>query len=172
MSENVELQKIRVDRVIIKVGGDDVARHIICRMLNRSEPVDVHAFGQNNDAARMLAGRSSDTGASLGETLKFARSLGDSLILEIVHGQPVGSLVSDRADRARLESLTGAEDYFRVCLGDALLVSGEVEVDIRLLISLESEERLERDVEAELAQLMSADRAYLIRHVRSAPAAV
>ena len=37
MSENIQFQKVVVDGMIIKMGGDNIGRHIICRMLDRGK---------------------------------------------------------------------------------------------------------------------------------------
>ena len=52
---------------------------------------------------------------------------------------------------------------------DALIVSrGEIEVDIRYLVSIESEENGERDVMPVLREVAPALRAFLIRQVEAA----
>ena len=56
MSENIQLQKIVIDRMIIKMGGDDIRRHIIRRMLHRRKRINVLTHRENNDSSRMLAG--------------------------------------------------------------------------------------------------------------------
>ena len=37
MSKNIQFQKVVVDGMIIKMGGDNIGRHIICRMLDRGK---------------------------------------------------------------------------------------------------------------------------------------
>ena len=49
-----------------------------------------------------------------------------------------------------------------------LIFTGKVQVDIRLLVSLESQERLKRNVKPVFYQLLATDRTDLIRHITSA----
>ena len=48
-----------------------------------------------------------------------------------------------------------------------LVISGEVQVDIRLFVSLESKESLKWNVKSVFDQLLSTDRTVLIRHIVS-----
>ena len=48
-----------------------------------------------------------------------------------------------------------------------LVLTGEVQVDIRLFVSLESQESLERNIKSVLVKLFSAHRAQLVRHIDS-----
>ena len=50
-----------------------------------------------------------------------------------------------------------------------LILTGKVQVDIRLFVSLESQERLKRNIKPVFYQLLAADRTDLIRHITSAP---
>ena len=52
-----------------------------------------------------------------------------------------------------------------MCL--TLIFTGEVQVDIRLLIPLKSKERFKRDIKTVLDQLFAAVRTDLIRHITS-----
>ena len=92
-------------------------------MLDRREPVDIHPLGQNDDAARMLAGRPPDADAARAEPFQLAGPFADALLLEVMHRETVGGLVRDRADRAGLEGLALAEDDLGVGLGHALLIA-------------------------------------------------
>ena len=48
-----------------------------------------------------------------------------------------------------------------------LVLTGEIQVDIRLLVSLESQERLKRNIKSVFMELFSAHRAQLVRHIDS-----
>ena len=48
------------------------------------------------------------------------------------------------------ERLTGAENNLCVFVRLTLVITGEVQVDIRLFVSLESKERLKRDIKSHL----------------------
>ncbi len=49
-----------------------------------------------------------------------------------------------------------------------LILTGKVQVDIRLFVSLESQERLKRNIKPVFYQLLATDRTDLIRHITSA----
>ena len=151
---------------------DDVGGHIICRVLDRREPVDIHPLRENDDSAGMLAGRSADTDTALRKALELTVLLGDTLILKIMHRKAVGCLFGDRADRTCLEGLSLPEDDFRILLGNALLITGKIQVDIGLLIPLEPQERLERDVKSHLGERCPAVRTHHIRHIGPASSPV
>ena len=54
----------------------------------------------------------------------------------------------------------------------ALVVAGEVKVDIRLFISLKSEKCLKGDIKSVLLKHFAAHRTFLIRHVHPAAAGI
>ena len=58
-----------------------------------------------------------------------------------------------------------AEDDTGVGMGLRLVFTGEVQIDIRLLVTVEAEEGFERDIEAHTVELRTALRALLRRHV-------
>ena len=72
-------------------------------------------------------------------------------------------LVRQGCNGSGTESLSCAEDNLRVFMRLGLVLTGEVQVDIRLLISLESQERLERNIKAILMKFLSTHRADLVR---------
>ena len=77
----------------------------------------------------------------------------------------VGCFFLDGTDRSCLEGLSFSEQDLRVGMCLALILSRKIQVDIRLLVSLEAEEGLERDIESVLDERLSAYRAVLVRHV-------
>ena len=165
VSEDVELQQVMVDLMVIEVGGDDRAGNIIGRMLYRGEGVDLLAMRQHDDTARVLARGPAYADAALYETVDLRTSLIDALLLVILLHHTEGRLVREGTDGTRLEGVAVAEDDTGVGMGLRLVFTGEVQVDIRLLITVEAEEGLERNIEAHTVQLRAALRALLRRHV-------
>ena len=76
-------------------------------------------------------------------------------------------LFGDRTDRARTECLPCSEYDLGVLVRLGLVFSGKVQIDIRFLVSLESEERFERDIKSFFFKRCPADRTYLVRHIAS-----
>ena len=70
-------------------------------------------------------------------------------------------LILVSADRSGLERMSTAEQYTYIGMRSRLILTGEVKIDIRLLVALESEERLERDILSVRDQLLSALRTKL-----------
>ena len=57
-------------------------------------------------------------------------------------------------------------------MGFRLIITGEVQVNIRLFITLESEESLKGDVESRLYKRLAAHRTVLVRHIKSAASCI
>ena len=154
-----------VDGMVVKMGGDDVRRHIVGRMLHRRERIDILPHGQHYDTAGMLPGASSDTGTSLDDPINLAVPLMDLVFVVVIFHITESSLVRHRRDRPRTVSLSMAEDYLRVFMRLTLVLPGEIQIDIRLLIPHKAEESLKRNVKAIFRQHLSALRAFPIRHI-------
>ena len=103
---------------------------------------------KDDDAARVLARGPADADAALHNAVDLAVALGLSMFLVIIFHVAVGRLIRQGADGARPEGLSFSENDFRVIVGLALVLSGEIQVDIRLLVSLKSQEGLKGDIKA------------------------
>ena len=152
--------------------GHDVCGHIICRMLHRSKFIDIMSVGQHHDPARMLARASAHSGTALADPLDLTFPLPLVLLLIIPAHISVGRLVRQRADGPGLEGIAFPEQHLRILVGLGLVVPGEIQVDIRLLIPLETQERLERNVISVFDKLCPAVRADLIRHIEAAASGI
>ncbi len=157
-----------VDGVVIKVRRHDVGGHIVGRMLHRRKGVDLLSKRQNHDAAGVLPRRPPDARAALCEALELTAALADPAVLAVSERVAVGRLVRHRRDGPCLEGLLVAEDYLRIRMRLRLVLAGEIQVDIRLLVALKAQERLKRNVKAGTHQLLSAVGAHLHRHVHAA----
>ena len=161
-----------VDGMVIKVRGRDVDRHIVCRALYRGKGINVLPHRKNDDTARMLSGRPVDSDTAGGNAVDLTASFMYTALLKIILYISVCRLVGKCTDRTRFKCLSLTEDNLRVLMRLTLVLSGEVQVDIRLLISLKSEECLKRDVKALLGKRSAALRADGIRHVTAAASGV
>ena len=123
MSQNVQLEQVMVDGMVVKMGRDDVRRHIVGRMLDGRKGIDLLAQGQDYDTARMLARGPADTGTALQEPFDLAVALMDLFPLKVVLYIPVGCFVRYRRDGAGLKSLAVAENNFRVFMGLTLVLT-------------------------------------------------
>ena len=168
VSQNVELQQVVVNGMIVKMRCDNRRCHIVGRVLHRRKRIDLLSERKNHDAAGVLTGRSPHTDAPSGKPLDFTLSLADASVLTVAKRIAVGCLVGDRRNGARLEGLLMAENNLRIGMRLGLVLSREVQVDIRLLVSLEAKEGLKRNVKAGTGQRLPAVRAVLLRHIHAA----
>ena len=82
-------------------------------------------------------------------------------------------LICQRTDRSGTESLSFTKNNLRIFMCLSLILPGEVQVDIRLFVSLKSQESLKRNIKPLFSSdAFSAHRAYLIRHVTTGTAGI
>ena len=137
-------------------------------MLYRRKRVDLLSHRKHDDSARVLSRRPADADASLHNTVNLTVPLVDTALLVVILDVSERRLVRQRTDRSGTECLTVSENNLTVGMRFTLIFTGKVQVDIRLLVSLESQERLKRNVKPVFYQLLATDRTDLIRHITSA----
>ena len=165
VAEYVELQKVLVDLVIIEVSRDDVGVALVCRLLYRAELIYLVVIRDYNDAARVLARGALYAGASLYQIVYIVFAGIYVIVLNVMLYVAEGGLLSYGSYRAGLVYVLFTEDLSHIPVGHRLVFAREVEVDIRLLVPLESEECGERYVEAFLLHACPAFRTHFLRHV-------
>ena len=147
------------------MGGNNVAVHIISRVLYRSEFFDIPADGKNNDSSRVLPCGTADTGAPLHNPVNLAVTLSLPPFLIIFFHISESCFLCQRTDCSRLKSLSCAENNLYIAVGFSLIIPGKVQVNIRFLISFKSQEGFKRNVKSLFNQRLSTHRTLLIRHV-------
>ncbi len=165
VSENIQFQQVMIDGMIVKMRGHGRRSHIVGRPLDRRERLDFLPDGQDNDAARVLSRRAADPHAAPDKTVNLAVPPALAPLVVIPFHIAVSGLVGQRSHGARPVSLPLAENHFRVVVRVALVLPGEIEIDIRLLVPLKSQKRLERNVMALLFQRRPAAGAFPVRHI-------
>ena len=168
VAEDIQLEQVFIDLMIIKVRGHDIGRGIVGRVLYRTEFIDLVIVRTDDDAARMLTGRTLDAGAVLRQTVLFIFVDRDIPFLKKLRYIAKGRLFGDRADGPGLKNILFAEDSPDIAMRDGLVFSGEVQVDIRLFVALEPQERRERDRIAVPLHRRAAVRAVHRRHIHAA----
>ena len=153
--------------MIIKMCRDDITVFVICRMLYRCKFLNFLTYRKNDDTARMLSGRSSDTGASLNDTVDLAVTLMLSSFFIVVFNITERCFFRKRTDGSCLEGLAFSENNLCISMRIRLIFTREVQVDIRLFVSLKSKERFKRNVESLFIHLCSTFRADAVRHIAS-----
>ena len=157
--------------MVIKMRRYDIRFHIVRRMLHRCKGIDILSHRQYDNAARMLPRTSSDTRTARHKAVDLARPFPLSMILIIILHIAESRLIRQRSDRSRTVSLSVTENNFRIFMRLTLILSGKIQIDIRLLVPLKPEKRFKRNIEPFLLQRRSADRTILIRHIASGTAA-
>ena len=89
----------------------------------------------------------------------------DALLLVEFLDVAEGRLVGDGLDGASAVDVVLTEEDLCVLVGNGLIGTGEVQVDVRDLVAVEAEEYGERDVVAVLDERRAADRADLVRKI-------
>ena len=161
-----------IDGMIVKMRGHDICGHIIRRMLYRGKGIDILSQRQYNNAARVLSRAAPDAGAAHNDPVDLTVPFPCTPLFIIPLHISICRLVRQRADGACPIGLACPEDYLRVLMGFALILSGEIQIDIRLLISLKAQECLKGNVETVLFQRFPAYRTQFIRHIAARPARI
>ena len=156
MAELIELEEVRLHAVIFKMRGDDIAVRIVRRVLHGAEIRDVHVLRDDNEAAGVLTGGALDADAAVGEAVLLRLWNVQPALLGVLENIAVSSLFREGADRAGAEDVVGAEELLGVFMRAALILAGEVQVDIGHFVASEAEEGLKRDIEALLLHLRAA----------------
>ena len=147
--------------------GDNITVYVVCRMLNRGKFLDFFAHRKYDDTSRMLPCCTPDSSASLYNSINLAVTFMHAALFKIVLHITECSLLRKGTDGSCFEGLAFAKDNLCVSVGICLVFTGEVKVNIRLFISLESKKSFERDIKSFFLHLCSALRANLVRHIAS-----
>ena len=94
----------------------------------------------------MLPCRPAHADTALYNTVDLTVSLADLTLFIIFFHITKCGLVCQRTDRAGTEGLTFSENNLRILMRFTLVISGEVQVDIRLFVSLKAKESLKWDI--------------------------
>ena len=165
MPEYIKLQQVSVNRMIIKMCCDNITVHIIGRMLNRSKFLNLFSHRKYDNSSRMLSGSPSHTGAALDNTVNLTVTLMYSTFFIIIFHITKGCFLGKCTNGTCLEGLALSENNLCISVSIRLIFSGKVKVNIRFLISLESQECFERNIKSLFLHFGSTFRAYLIRHI-------
>ena len=136
----------------IKVGRFPRSVLVIRRVLNRCKVVDFLIRRHNQDPGRVLSGRPFDPGCSLGKAVHLGAPQVLFGIPFVRLHEPVGRLISYSPNRSGPVHVIRPEEDLHVVVRNRLVVPGEVQVDIRHLISLKAQEGFKRNILAVLHQ--------------------
>ena len=134
--------------------------------MNRRELIDFLVPRHDHDPARVLTGRPRHTGDAGDEPVHFRPADHLAPFLEVIFDVAKGGLVRQSCDGPGAIDLALPENYFGVLVGFALVIAGEIQVDIRFLITLKAQEGFERNIEAVFGHRRAAFRTVFVRQVR------
>ena len=134
--------------MIIEMRRNYVTRNIICRMLYGSKGINLLPNRKNNDTTRVLSCRSTYSNAARYDTVYFTVTFIDTLILEVILDISIGRLIRQCSDGSSLEGLAFTKNDFCITMCLRLIFIREVQIDIRLLVALESQEGFERNIKS------------------------
>ena len=155
--------------MVIKMSGNNVTVHIICRMLHRGKFLNIPSNRQYNNSSRMLSRGSADTGTSLDNTVNLTVSLSLSPLFVIVFHITKGCFFCQSSNGSCLKGLSCAKNNLNISMCFSLIIPGKVQVNIRLLIPFKSQESFKRNVKSFFNQRLSAHRTVLIGHITPCP---
>ena len=120
----------------------------------------------------MLSGGTSDAHTSLDNPVDFTVSLPHAAFFVIVSDISECRFVSQCSNGSGPVSLAIPENHFTVGMSLALVLSGEIQVNIRFFISLKSQKCFKRNIEPFFHQRFIAYRAVFVRHVAAGPSGI
>ena len=151
--------------MIVKVGGDDTAIHIIGRMLYRREKMHIHIARHYHDASWMLASGTLDSHAALSQTIYIGNMFSLSFFFEEFFHIAKSCLICHSLDRTGLINIILAKENLRIFMCHRLIDTREVQVDIRHLVSIKTKENCKRNIMTILHHFGPANWAILIRQI-------
>jgi hypothetical protein len=131
VAQDIQLEHTARDGMVIEMGGngsgDAVSFFIlqvllVGRILQRREVMDVHIPRADHDACRMLARRPLDACHAGRELFNEDIVEGESSVFRILLDETVGCLVLDACNGPCAENIVTAEEFFRVLMGNALII--------------------------------------------------
>ena len=167
MAQLIQLEQRIVQVFKFKVGRQQTALDVVRRVLDGAEVVNVEGIRHNDHATGVLTRRALDAGAAHNKAVFLGAVDGLAALLEVFFDVAVGGLILQTGDRARLEHVFLAEQFLGVAVDVGLIHAREVQVNIRLLVAVEAEEGLKRDVVALDDHRLAADRASLVGQVEA-----
>ena len=167
MPQLVQLEQRIMQVLKFKVGGQQAALHIVRRVLNGTEIINIKGGRHNNHAAGVLARGALDTGAAQAQAVFLSTVHGFATLFQIFFHITVSRFILQAGYSARLEHIFLAEQLLRIAVNVGLVHAGEVQVDIRLLIAVKAQEGFKRDIVAVHDHGFAADRAFFIRQVKA-----
>ena len=154
--------------MIIEMSSNDIRINIVSRMLYWTEFIYLMVIRHDDDTAGMLSRCTLDTGAVLSKAVCFIFIDRPLVFLKELHHITVGGLIGHRTYCSCLKYIFFTENRAHILMGYRLVFPCEVQVDIRLLVSVETKEGGERNGISVTLHRCAAFRTVFFRHVYTA----
>ena len=149
--------------------GNNICLSIVCRVLHWCERIYFFTVRQYNNTTRMLPCGSSYPDTALHNTVNLTDTLALPTFFIIVFHITKCRFICQCTNSSCLKSMSRSENNFRISMGISLIFTREVQVNIWLFISFESQESLKRNIKSFFSEGRPAYRAFFIRHVTARP---
>ena len=141
--------------------------HIICWMLYRCKCIDILTKRKNYDTSRMLPRSPVNSNAALGYSVNLTFTFVNFPLFKIFLNISVCRFFCNGSYCTCTEGLSFTKYNLRVLMRLTLVLTGEVKVNIRLFISLKTEECLKGNIKSRLNKGFTTVRTYSVRHITS-----
>ena len=153
--------------MILIIVGDGSAVRIFSWVGNSLQLLDVKIARHNHDPGRMLTGGPFDTDKLWDEAFDKSRPFGFVAVFIVLLNVAISRLIGNGSQRAGAEDIIPTKEVFCVFMGPRLVFTGEVQIDIRNFIPVESQKDGKRDIVAILDHHGPAFRASLVSKVKT-----
>ena len=168
MPQNIQLDQPVIHGMEVEVSGDDPLLHLIRRVVDGGEHIDVLILGDDNDARRVLPRSDLYVQAALAQPVYLRPAEMTPCAVHVVHNALIGLLFRYTGNGARPIGVVLAEHLLHILVGPVLILPGKVQIDIGGLIALKAQKDFKGDLIPALAVGCAADRAELVRQVHPA----
>jgi len=148
MTQDIQLNYPSGNRMIIKVCCQHTRFFIICRVLERGKIMDIHIPWNNHYTSGVLAASPLDPRTSGDQTIHLRLALSHTTFLQVFLHKAVGRLISNSAYRTGSEHMSLTKQFLGVLMGPGLVITREVQVNIRNLVTFKPQKHLKGDIKA------------------------
>ncbi len=164
MPQHVHLDQDVVHGAEVKVGGDGLGV-IVGGILHRGKLGNLITHGQNHHAARVLSRGALHPDAAVCQALFFSVGNCFSPFLQVFKHKAKSGLFLQGTDGTGPEDMALAKQFLHIGMGGGLVLTAEIQVNVRHLVPLEAQEDLKGNVITVLHQRATAGNAVFIREI-------
>ena len=165
MTENIKFQQVMVDGMVLKMCCNNIGCCVVRRMLDRRERINLLMLWQHDHTTRMLSGCTFHACQSQSDTFHLTTPFYLLMLFVIfVHISKCGFLCQ-RTNRSRTECLSLSKKFLCISMCFGLILTREIQINIRLFIAIETKECLKRNIVSFLRHQRATLWAFPVRHI-------